>query len=136
LGWVGLGHDLQKLLEDVPLEVRARMWYMHDGAPVHFSRAVRVVLSNTCHDRLIGTGGPTAWPPLSPGLNHLDFYLWEHLKTLVYAAPLHNKETLHHRSVDACQTIHNYPVVFEGMPPSIMRRVEAYVESHGRHSEH
>jgi hypothetical protein len=38
-------HDLQKILEDVPLAVRARMWYMHDGAPAHFSRAVRDVLN-------------------------------------------------------------------------------------------
>jgi hypothetical protein len=30
-------HDLPKLLEDVPLAVGARMWYMHDGAPAHFS---------------------------------------------------------------------------------------------------
>jgi hypothetical protein len=33
-------HDVSELLEDVPLAVRARMWYMHDGAPAHFSRAV------------------------------------------------------------------------------------------------
>jgi hypothetical protein len=32
--------DLPKLLEDVPLAVRACMWYMHDGAPAHFSHAV------------------------------------------------------------------------------------------------
>jgi hypothetical protein len=38
-------HDLPELLEDVPLAVRARMWYMHDGAPAHFSRAVRDVLN-------------------------------------------------------------------------------------------
>jgi hypothetical protein len=38
-------HDLPKLLEDVPLAVRARMWYMHDGAPAHFSRAMRDVLN-------------------------------------------------------------------------------------------
>jgi hypothetical protein len=36
-----LSHDLPKLLEDVPLAVRARMWYMHDGAPTHISCAVR-----------------------------------------------------------------------------------------------
>jgi hypothetical protein len=36
-------HDLPKLLEDVPLAVRARMGYMQDGAPAHFSRAVRDV---------------------------------------------------------------------------------------------
>jgi hypothetical protein len=40
-------HDLPKLMEDVPLAVRARMWYMHDGAPAHFSCAVRDVLNNT-----------------------------------------------------------------------------------------
>jgi hypothetical protein len=28
---------------------------------------------------------------------------------LVYAAPVDNEEALHHRIVDACQTICNYP---------------------------
>jgi hypothetical protein len=65
-------HDLPKLLEGVPLEVRVRTWYMHDGAPKHFSRAVRVVLNNTYHHRRIGRGGPTAWPPRSADLNSLD----------------------------------------------------------------
>jgi hypothetical protein len=102
-------HNLPNLLEDVPLAVRARMWYMHDGTPTYFSRAVRDVLNNTYHDRWIGKGGPTAWPPRSPDLNSLDSYLWGHLNTLVYAAPLDNKEALHHRTVDTRQTIHNYP---------------------------
>jgi hypothetical protein len=44
-----LSHDLPKLLEDVPLAVTARMWYMHDGASTHFSRDVWDVLSNTYH---------------------------------------------------------------------------------------
>jgi hypothetical protein len=56
----------------------SRVWRMRDGAPVHFSRAVRGVLSNTCHDRRIGRGH-TAWPPRSPDLNPLHFYLWGHL---------------------------------------------------------
>jgi hypothetical protein len=33
-------HDLLKLLEIVPLAVKAQMQYMHDGASAHFSRAV------------------------------------------------------------------------------------------------
>jgi hypothetical protein len=44
-----LSCDLPNLLEYVPLAVRARMWCMHDGAPAHFRRAVRDVLSNTYH---------------------------------------------------------------------------------------
>jgi hypothetical protein len=67
------------------------MWYMHDGAPPHFNLAVRDVLNNTSHGQLIGRGGPTAWPPRSPDLNPLDFYLWGRLNTLVYAAPVDMK---------------------------------------------
>jgi hypothetical protein len=129
-------HDLPKLLEDVPLAARARMWYLHDGAPAHFSRAVRDVLSNTYHDRWIGWGGPTACHLRSPDLNLLDFYLWGHIKTLVHAAPVDNEEALHHRTVDACQTIRNYPGIFERMRRSAMRRVEACIECHGGQFEH
>jgi hypothetical protein len=39
--WDFLLHDLAKLLEDVPLAVRVWMWYIDDGAPAHFSCAVR-----------------------------------------------------------------------------------------------
>jgi hypothetical protein len=60
-----------------------------------------------------------------PDLNPLDIYLWGHLKTLVYAAPVDNEEALHHRTVDACQTIRNYPGIFERMQQFIVRRVEA-----------
>jgi hypothetical protein len=38
---------------------------MCDGAPAHFSRAVRDALSNTYQYRWIGRGGSTAWPPRS-----------------------------------------------------------------------
>jgi hypothetical protein len=38
-------HDLPKLLEDVPLAARARMWCMYGGALAHFSRAVRDVVN-------------------------------------------------------------------------------------------
>jgi hypothetical protein len=52
-------YDLTTLLETVPEAVRARMWYMHNGAPAHFSRAVRDVLSNAYQDWWIGRGeGP------------------------------------------------------------------------------
>jgi hypothetical protein len=80
-----LTHDLPKLLEDVPLAVRARAWYMYDGVAAHLSSLVRDVLSNIDHDRWIGRGGPTAWP------HPFDFYLWGHLKSPVYAAPADNQ---------------------------------------------
>jgi hypothetical protein len=77
----------------------------------------------------------TAWPPRSPDLNPLDVYLWGHLKTLVYAAPVDNEEALH-RTVDACQTVRNYLGIFERMQRSMMIHVEACIESHGEHFEY
>jgi hypothetical protein len=53
-------------------------------------------------------------------LNPLVFYLWEHLETLVYEAPVENKEELYRRTLDACQTTHNYPGIFEWMRKSMM----------------
>jgi hypothetical protein len=70
-------HDLSELLENVQLAIKSQLWYMHDGAPPHFSLSVWDALNNTSHDRWIGTGGPTAWLSHSPGLNPLDFYLWD-----------------------------------------------------------
>jgi hypothetical protein len=66
-------------------------------------RAVRDVRNNSCHDRWIGRGGPTPWPPRSPDLNPWDMYLWGHIKSLVYAAPVSNEWTLDYRIVDACR---------------------------------
>jgi hypothetical protein len=57
-------------------------------------------------------------------------------KTLVYAAPVDNEKALHHRNMADCQTISNYPTIFERMRRSMMRRVEKCIESHGGHFEH
>jgi hypothetical protein len=57
-------------------------------------------------------------------LNRLDFYLWEHLKTLVYAAPVDNKEALYHYIADACQTICNYLNISEWMQQAMARCVK------------
>jgi hypothetical protein len=59
------------------------------------------------------------------------FFLWGHLKSLAYAAPVGNEEALHHRIVDVCQTIRNYRSIFERMRRSMMRRVEARIECNG-----
>ena len=51
------------------------MWYQHDGAPAHFSIAARQVLNDKYPNRWIGRGGPVPWPPRSPDLTPLDFFL-------------------------------------------------------------
>jgi hypothetical protein len=63
---------------------------------------VRDVLNNVYRDRWIGRRRPVAWPPRSPDWNPLDFYLWEHLKSLVYTATVDNEEALHCGCLSDC----------------------------------
>ncbi|GFX82474.1 hypothetical protein TNCV_2166221 [Trichonephila clavipes] len=57
---------------------------MHNGAPAHFSNAVRNHLHATYFLRFIGLGGPVAWSSSFPYLNPLDFCFWDCLKSVVY----------------------------------------------------
>ncbi|KAJ4450193.1 hypothetical protein ANN_01600 [Periplaneta americana] len=43
-------------------------------------------------------------PARSPDFNSVDFYLWDHLKQLVYAAGIPNAEILHKRVMEAYET--------------------------------
>jgi hypothetical protein len=44
--------------------------------------------------RCMGRGGPVNWPARSPDLNLLDFWLWGHLKPLVYSDTIYDLEVL------------------------------------------
>lgn len=62
--------------------------FMQDGAPPHFSLAVRAFLDQHLGNRWVGRGvQPTnlSWPPRSPDLTPCDFFLWGHIKELVYS---------------------------------------------------
>lgn len=131
-----LTNDLPLLLEHVPLQLRQQLWFMHDGAPAHFSRLAREHLNRTYQNRWIGRGGPQFWPPRSPDLNSLDFYLWGHLKTLVYHTPIMTLEELRNRIIDGCETIRNTPGIFERVRNSMRRRAEACIEARGGHFQH
>src|SRR5258705_3354060 len=93
--------------------VRQRMWFLHDGAPAHFSRAVRDFLDAAFPHRWIGRGGPIAWPPRSPDLTPLDFFLWGHVKSLVYATAVETQEELTARIIAACEDVQRTPGIFE-----------------------
>ena len=61
---------------------------MQDGAPPHWSRKVRDWLNNFFPGRWIGRGGVndlnTAWPPRSPDLTPMDYFLWGYIKNKIY----------------------------------------------------
>jgi hypothetical protein len=72
----------------MPIHQRQHMWFMHGGAPPHFLHTVTQHLNQTLREQWIGRGGPVNWPAPSPALILLDFWLWKHLYSLVYSAPI------------------------------------------------
>lgn len=80
--------------------------FMQDGAPPHIGLPVQQFLrQHFTNDRIISRAFPTTWPSRSPDLNPCDFWLWGHLKNLVYRerlvtlADLKESISLHVRSI-------------------------------------
>ncbi|GFU50521.1 DDE_3 domain-containing protein [Trichonephila clavipes] len=61
------------------------LWFQQDGATCHTARATIDLLKDTFGDRLISRFGPVNWPPRSCDLTPLDYFLWDYVKSLVYA---------------------------------------------------
>ena len=126
---------LPVFLQDVPLNIRQQMWYQHDGAPPHFDVNVRRHLDNAFPDHWIGRGGPVGWPARSPDLNPLDFFLWGHLKSLVYKTPVETNEDLLARVLAGCDEIRNMPGIFERVQNSFLHRCTLCRNGDGGHIE-
>jgi len=47
-------------------------------------------LDATFPNRWIGRDGPTPWPPRSPDITPLDFFLWVYVKDNVFSTPIPN----------------------------------------------
>lgn len=70
------------------------LWYQHDNAPAHTARASQDVLHELFGNNYIGRGGRIFWPPRSPDLNPLDFFLWGFIKEYEYRSEIETLEQL------------------------------------------
>jgi hypothetical protein len=66
-------------MDDVTLLVQRNI---HDGAPVHSARNVKIWLDANLENPWIGRKSPVLWPGRSPDLNPCDFFLCGYLKKL------------------------------------------------------
>jgi hypothetical protein len=76
------------------LFINDNMRFKHDRPQPHCLRTVRQHLNQTFSDQRIGRGGPFSCPARSPDISTLDFWLWVHLKTLVYSEPINGIQVL------------------------------------------
>ena len=68
------------------LRTRGRhAFFQLDGAPPHWGLQVCAFLKDKFLERWIGRGGPAAWPPRSPYINPLCFFLWGYVNKEVFS---------------------------------------------------
>lgn len=98
----------------------AQICYMHDGAPAHTSAAVRQCLDQNFLSwigRGNGDGKLLDWPPRSPDLNMLDFFLWGVLT--------HRVHIVEHESLDdLANSITNE---IDDIPLEMLQRVQNHL---------
>lgn len=112
----------------------SRATYQHDGAPAHTSHLVRRKLHDMFGGRFIGKGGMRDWPPRSPDLNPLDFFLWGHIKSQVYRTPVNSRAELQQQVERALQTVTQE--MLQRCVSSFISRARCCIEMDGGHFEH
>jgi transposase len=107
-----------------------RMLFQQDGAPPHYSLAVRAWLNEKFPGRWLGRRGPLEWPARSPDLTPCDFFLWGYLKNIVYRERPATIEQLRERIAKACEEI---PIeICKNACQSVSRRFKRCQEEEGK----
>ncbi|GBL93632.1 hypothetical protein AVEN_25629-1 [Araneus ventricosus] len=79
-------------------------------------------------------GGYVEWPPRSPDLNPLDFFLWGYIKQRVYATPPSTLQELRNRITDACASVS--PAMLYNVQREVQSRVQVCIVDEEHHFEH
>ncbi|XP_063994349.1 uncharacterized protein LOC135171654 [Diachasmimorpha longicaudata] len=119
------------------------VWFQHDGAPAHTCVPVVQQLNEWFPQRWIGNRNdrdraghrqpPVAWPPRSPDLTPLDFFLWGTLESRVHAHHPANQEEMVALLHAAVATI--TPGELERMRSNLLQRARLCIAAGGGHFE-
>lgn len=112
-----------------------RLWWAQDGAPAHRMRQVTVRLRQLFGNRVVALNHPTEWPPRSPDLTPLDFFLWGYLKNRVYTTPPADLNDLQQRIIQEVNVLkQNRPMVRRAVW-AMLHRAQLCIQRNGGHVE-
>lgn len=110
------------------------MWFQQDGATPHTALRVIAWLEEKFGENFISFKTNNEWPPHSPDLSPLDFYLWGYLKDRVYK-PTPNtldelkvaiRREMRKVTIETCQSVIR----------NFRERLDVVITQKGRHLEH
>lgn len=126
---------LDEVLDAMPLEVRQNLeYFMQDGCGAHNAGRVAQHLNQCFPGKWIGTNAPIRWPPRSPCLNPMDYFVWGFLKNKIYDKSMPtNQQDLRQRISDAFAKI--TPEMVAKATSQISRRIDLCIQQNGLHFE-
>ena len=130
---------LSMLREDVWPEVRSRAgrrqyWWQQDGATSHTTNAVLDFLDSKFHGRIISRRSDIPWPPYSPDLNPLDFFVWGYVMQQVRRI---KPETIDELKAVVEDVVSSIPEeMIRKSVANLRKRCEACLAADGGHFEH
>ena len=108
-----------------------RIWWAQDGAPPHRRRIVSDRLTELFGDRVVALNRPVEWPPRSPDLTPLEFFLWGHLKSKVFESPPEDLADLERRIVQELNILKQDRPMIRRALMGMLRRARVCVQRNG-----
>lgn len=130
------GENYLSMLQDaLPNIIELGSIFMQDGAPAHYYRPVINYLNSNFPNRWIGRrGNLLEWPPRSPDFTPCDFFLWGHLKEIVYKSHPQSLGELEDSIRTAFSGL-NGRLCRKVCTEAVERRIRLCVQENGEHIE-
>lgn len=113
-----------------------RVWWAQDGAPCHRSRDVTERLTQLFGDRVISLNREVEWPPRSPDMTPLDFFLWGWLKAKVYTTPPDTLDDIKERITHEIDVLRQDRATVRRAVLDMLKRARSCIEREGGHVDH
>jgi hypothetical protein len=106
-------------------------WFQQDGATCHTSNDSIAALREIFGQKVISKRGDIHWPPRSPDLTPMDFYLWGYLKSKVYISNPVSIEELKENIREEMQNIS--PTTCRAVMQNFRSRLQVCQDEQGSH---
>lgn len=121
-----------RIVRELDLRVNL-LYFQQEGAPPHNIISVRQWLDNHYPNHSIGRR-PLEWPPRSPDLSPLDFFLWGHLKSVVFKKQPECIEQFQETIMQECHAISRR--TFGKIRQELEERLYHCLQNNGNNFEH
>ena len=113
-------------------------WWFQDGAPAHRAIPVHDRLQELFPRRVVALGHLPEWPPRSPDLTPLDYFLWGYVKYRVFLTPPTSLQDLRARVTDVFQQLKGElgrTRMARRPVPHMRARAQQVIDKQGQHIE-